>query len=649
MEYITELQKLGLTKVKKKSSEQAIASCPFHKDKTPSFSFHLEKGLFHCFSCVMGDSQILSDKGIKRVDEILVGDKILGRNGKFNKVLNVIKSKKQKKLTFTFHKKNNGLSVTPEHKMMIVEGVARKYPPTKNDWDKIAKNNLIECRAQDVKKGSFMLVPKLRLSSIKLWDISKYLIRRSLCGKDSKNIPNKLKITDDLLWFIGMYIAEGSSSSGDRVCFFSLGNHEMGYAEKLCRIGKEVFGITANIYKKKQSKTISVSFCNVHLTKFLKNACGYLAENKHIPYELLRIKNYSILQGIFDGDDCYTEGYTRLHTVSKELSNQVYHLLVSHNYVPNFYVRQERIDRKLLRHSLSYIVDFSLSGKSRNSIKTKEGILIKVKNIVEETIDDYVYDFTVEGGTFVVDNILVHNCHRQGNFKQLVTLIKGADYYHQNYKPDLSFTFKPHDAEEKKKIDKSNEEIDLKPFNYFHPYILRRFNGDIPLLQKFEIGFARDKEALTIPIRDQEGVLKAVQCRHLKKGTKNSYLQETNKASLLYNLHNCLNFREIIITEGAFDVMRAYQNGYPNIIGLLGSDLSLKQKALINSYFSVLNLALDDDDAGQLGIEKLIENFKDSKKIYLWDLSLVGKKDLGDMTQDEMKMVEKNRILLTNI
>ncbi len=38
----------------RKAGKEFIGRCPFHADKTPSFSVSEEKGLFHCFGCGIG-------------------------------------------------------------------------------------------------------------------------------------------------------------------------------------------------------------------------------------------------------------------------------------------------------------------------------------------------------------------------------------------------------------------------------------------------------------------------------------------------------------------------------------------------------------------------------------------------------------------
>jgi len=38
----------------KKSGRNWLALCPFHQEKTPSFSINQEKGFYHCFGCGEG-------------------------------------------------------------------------------------------------------------------------------------------------------------------------------------------------------------------------------------------------------------------------------------------------------------------------------------------------------------------------------------------------------------------------------------------------------------------------------------------------------------------------------------------------------------------------------------------------------------------
>ena len=38
--------------------EEFLAKCPFHNEKTPSFSVNDHKGLFYCFGCGVGGNVI---------------------------------------------------------------------------------------------------------------------------------------------------------------------------------------------------------------------------------------------------------------------------------------------------------------------------------------------------------------------------------------------------------------------------------------------------------------------------------------------------------------------------------------------------------------------------------------------------------------
>ena len=49
-------------------------------------------------SCLTSDMPIITNKGLKEIKDVKIGDKVLSKTGNFNKVLNVIPSKRKENL-----------------------------------------------------------------------------------------------------------------------------------------------------------------------------------------------------------------------------------------------------------------------------------------------------------------------------------------------------------------------------------------------------------------------------------------------------------------------------------------------------------------------------------------------------------------------
>lgn len=407
-------------------NKSGFALCVNHSDRKPSM--FCKNGFAYCFTCVKGSSSILTDKGLRQSKDIKIGDKILGKDGKFVSVLNISKYSKERKIRFYLHRKNNCfLDVTPEHKMMVCEGHKQPYKSsmTDNDYKKIIWD-LKEKRANDVKVGDFMAIPGIKLFEKKYWDISVYFSRHNGIGKGPKSVllNNEIVIDDDLLWFIGMYIAEGSS--GMRQIVFTLHSKEVDYANRLIKIAKEKFNVQGNIFYRKDSNAISISFCNVYLLDVFKKSCGYLAENKHIPYELYGINNYSLIQGIYDGDG--TKNWNAITSISKELISQLYHLYISFGVSPCYTFGDEYIDKSGIRHSKKYTLTWGEKKILNHARKVDNNLYLEVKSISCIYDEEDVYDFSVDGGLFVVDDILVHNCNFSANSIQLYRKIHNCSF-----------------------------------------------------------------------------------------------------------------------------------------------------------------------------------------------------------------------------
>lgn len=51
----------------------------------------------------------------------------------------------------------------------------------------------------------------------------------------------------------------------------------------------------------------------------------------------------------------------------------------------------------------------------------------------------------------------------------------------------------------------------------------------------------------------------------------------------------------VIIVEAAFDAMRIHQAGYPNVIAILGGNVSKYKMELLNTYFDTIIIMTDND------------------------------------------------------
>ncbi len=75
-----------------------------------------------------------------------------------------------------------------------------------------------------------------------------------------------------------------------------------------------------------------------------------------------------------------------------------------------------------------------------------------------------------------------------------------------------------------------------------------------------------------------------------------------------YVYKNVVRKDQIIITEGQFDFITAYCSGIDNIVSLGGSKFTFEQIALIKRFTNNIVLLLDNDEAGEKGVEKFMKS-----------------------------------------
>jgi DNA primase len=105
------------------------------------------------------------------------------------------------------------------------------------------------------------------------------------------------------------------------------------------------------------------------------------------------------------------------------------------------------------------------------------------------------------------------------------------------------------------------------------------------------------------------------------------------KGNFLYGLYE--NKKDIIekdgvfIVEGQFDVIKAVEKGFTNIVALGNSNMSIYQFSLINRYTNNIFLLLDKDEAGDKGRKRILDKFGNLANIHNFYLP-DGYKDIDE-------------------
>lgn len=168
-------------------------------------------------------------------------------------------------------------------------------------------------------------------------------------------------------------------------------------------------------------------------------------------------------------------------------------------------------------------------------------------------------------------------------------------------------------------------------------YLLQRgFSASV--LRKYEIGYDEQRHKIVIPVRDVNkrivGLTYRIDYDRDKEQPSKYWHDNLDKAAHLYGLHMWVGVRRRVmcVTEGQLDTCRLHQLGLASV-GIMGSDISSKQVALLVKYAKVdrIVLAFDNDDPGRAATRRAIKAFSGTRFINnLGVLSYPGK-DPGDL------------------
>lgn len=123
----------------------------------------------------------------------------------------------------------------------------------------------------------------------------------------------------------------------------------------------------------------------------------------------------------------------------------------------------------------------------------------------------------------------------------------------------------------------------------------------------------RFNNAIWFPIFDLYSNLIGVSARPLenedKKLTKyvnTVYPKTKHLFGLNFSYKDCFATKKVYVVEGNFDAAMMWQHGIKNVVGMLGSNLTLTQIAIMNRFVDEIVLVQDPDNAGT----KFLNNIK---------------------------------------
>lgn len=241
--------------------------------------------------------------------------------------------------------------------------------------------------------------------------------RKNTTLGSKRNGSNWFKVDEEFLWIIGLYIAEGSCSS--RCINFALHKDETQYQNRIIDFFKK-YGFTSKIIKTSENG-VAVYVYSTSLAKWLPNWIGKKCYNKSIPEELMSLpknKLWALFNGIYDGDGA--KARHEIGQTSKILALQLIELL--HKFGKHSLARVQRSNTLTPngnKRRICYVVSWEEETTDHINRKGRwifnNEVLTKVRNTDRVLYSGKVYNLEVDGNhTYVVENIVVHNCHGTG-------------------------------------------------------------------------------------------------------------------------------------------------------------------------------------------------------------------------------------------
>ena len=190
----------------------------------------------------------------------------------------------------------------------------------------------------------------------------------------------------------------------------------------------------------------------------------------------------------------------------------------------------------------------------------------------------------------------------------------------------------------------------LQNLNPKHPYLEER-GLEKKTIEYFGLGYCPGglmRGRVVIPIHNERGELVAYSGRHPGEPPEGrpKYLLPSGfrKSHVVFNINRAgagAKENGLVVVEGFFDVFRVWQAGFHQVVAIIGSALSERQRDLLAAFVGPqgkVTLLLDQDDAGRLCLNQCLNEL--SSRVFVKALRLPDEGDQPDrLTTEQIRLI----------